>query len=388
MKPRIFFWLWIFSLLFFQNTQAQEANTAFKPTIKMNGRLHYDFEFLRRADSVAINGNEFRRLYISASGKVAKNLKYKVESNFAHASIGFTDVYLKYNAGVYGNFVLGSYTEPTGLDMTTSSKYIPFFERAMLTAMQNYRWGSGFHYENFKLLQGKLGVQMAYTNSAKFNDGFKTNSLSFDKMNFVARVTGVVLQDKEAHNVLHLGLNYDYRPASDLRFRAENHMGADLDTGKYHYLFNDAKNRTDLGLELGATLGSLSLQSEYKIQSLDAGSKEYKMTSYYAFVSYFLTGEHRPYKKGSFGRVKPVNDIDNKGFGAVEVLARYSGMRASDEVVVANPGLPDTIGNISLGLNWYINAHTRFMYNYVLTDDNHTSLNKLSGHLFRFQIDF
>ena len=389
MKPRIFFLLLVISVLSMQNTQAQNENKAFKPTLKINGRIHYDFEFLNRNDSDAhLNGNEFRRLYISTSGKVAKNLKYKVETNFAHASIGFTDVYLKYNAGIYGNFVVGSYTEPTGLDMATSSKYIPFFERGMLTAMQNYRWGSGFHYENFKLLEGKLGIQLAYTNSAKFSEGFKTATLSQDQMNFVARLTGVIMHDKEAHNVLHLGVNYDHRPYADLKFRAENHMGADTDTGKYHYAFDGAKNRTDLGLELGATLGSISFQSEYKIQSLDAANKDYTMTSYYALASYFFTGEHRPYKHGSFGRVKPAKDIDNGGFGAIEVLARYSGMQASHDAFVVNADLPETIGNISVGLNWYLNSHTRFMYNYVFTDDEQTSLGNLTGHLFRLQVDF
>jgi len=126
--------------------------------------------------------------------------------------------------------------------------------------------------------------------------------------------------------------------------------------------FTDGGNRTDLGFELGTTFGSLSIQGEYKTQKIDASGVDYKMNSYYAFASYFITGEHRPYKHAAFGRVKPKKDIDNGGFGALEVLARYSNMNASQDVVLANAGLPKDVNNISLGINWYLNAHTKMMY--------------------------
>ncbi len=360
----------------------------FKPTVKINGRIQYDYEFLKRADADnGLNENEFRRVHFSVSGKVAKNLKYKIETDFAHGDLGFRDVYIKYTAGKYGNFAFGSVAEPTGLDMETSSKYIPFFERAMLTSMQNFRWGSGFHYENFGLLDGKATFQFALTNNGANSDGFVDTSLE-DGMNVVARATGTVLNDNENHKLVHLGINYAGRPYSDLKFRAENHFGADQTSGKYHYTFPGADTRTDLGLEFGSTFGSLSLQGEYKTQSWNASGADYKMSSYYALASYFLTGEHRPYKHGAFGRVKPKNDIDNEGFGAVEVLARYSTMNATDDVISANAGLPQDINNITFGLNWYLNSHARIMYNYAITDDNNDALGNLNQHLFRVQIDF
>ena len=241
----------IFSLSGFAQDK-QETKIQFKPTVKINGRIQYDYEFLKRADADSgLNGNEFRRVHLSAAGKVAKNLKYKIETSFAHGDLGFRDVYIKYTAGKYGNFAIGSIAEPTGLDMATSSKYIPFFERAMITSMQNFRWGSGLHYENYGLFDGKAAFQLALTNFGSDAAGFKDPSLD-DGMNFVARATGTLLNDKEAHKVVHVGVNYASRPYSDLKFRAENHMGADQTTGKYHYVMGGDR-RTDLGLELGTT---------------------------------------------------------------------------------------------------------------------------------------
>ena len=377
-----------FSLSAYSQDKKDKTKFIFKPTIKINGRIQYDYEFLNRTEmDDGFNENEFRRVHFSASGKIGKNLKYKIETDFAHGSLGFRDVYLKYTAGKYGNFAFGSVAEPTGLDMITSSKHMPFFERAMLTSMQNFRWGSGFHYENFNLFDNKVTFQMALTNNGANGDGFVDSSLE-DGMNFVVRATGTIVKDKKSHKVIHLGINYANRPYSDLKFRAENHMGSDLTSGKYHYIFPNGDKRTELGFELAATSGPISIQGEYKTQIIDVDNLDYTMTSYYALASYFLTGEHRPYKNAAFARVKPKNDIDNGGFGAIELLARYSNMEASKDVINANAGLPENINNISLGLNWYLNPRARLMYNYVITDDGNDNLGNLNQHLVRIQLDF
>jgi len=380
MKKTILFLVMILSFVWMANLSAQEKT--FTKTVKINGRIQYDYEFLKyENDDDWFNGNEFRRVHLSASGKVSPNLKYKVEVNFNDAQIGFRDVYVKYLAGKLGNFAIGSMAEPTGLDMATSSKYIPFFERAMLTSLQNFRWGSGFHYENFSLFDGKAGLQMALTNNGYNDEGFKDVNLE-DGMNFVARATATPIN--EGAKVLHVGMNYASRPEKDLKFRPENHLG-----DKYTYVFPDATGRTEVGVELAGTYNAISLQGEYKTQNLDNTlNKDYTMNSYYVMGSYFLTGEHRPYKHGAFGRVKPKKDIDNGGYGAFEVLLRLSNMAASDDVLTVNPGLPSEVNNITFGLNWYLTSHTRIMYNYVVTDDQNNVLGNLVGHLIRVQLDF
>lgn len=371
--------LWALPVLSQDNGSSQH----FKPTYKINGRIQYDFEYLKYQNvDNWFNGNEFRRLHLSVAGKVAKNLKYKAEVNIAHGKIGFRDVYIKYNAGKYGSFGLGSMAEPTGLNMVTSSKYISFFERAMLTSLQNFKWGAGFHYSNFHLFDGRAGFQMALTNNGDNSEGFKDPSLE-KGVNIILRATGTLIKDDEHHRLVHIGVNYDHRPYKDLSFRPENHMGS-----KYEYVFDGGENRSAMGMELGSTFGPLSLQAEYKTQKVGADNKDYQMTGYYGFVSYFLTGEHRPYKHAAFGRVKPLHDVFNGGTGAVELLLRYSHMDASQDVLDVNLGLPGNINNITAGINWYLNSHTRFMYNYVLSKDGNQTLGDLTGHLLRFQVDF
>jgi len=372
----------LLSFFFVGILSAQEEK--FKKTVKINGRIQADYEFLQRDNVDAkFNGFEFRRVHLSAAGKISPSLKYKVETNFAHGDIGFRDVYIKYTNKKLGNFAIGSMAEPTSLNAATSSKYITFFERSMVTSLDNFRWGTGLHYENFGLLDGKLTFQMALTNNGSSGDGFKDANLEVGN-NFVARFTSAPIVNKETNQVLHLGFNYASRPYKDLKFRAENHMG-----DKYSYAFPSATGRQIIGAELGTTLGAISVQGEYKTLSLDNDiDKDYTVSSYYAMASYFLTGEHRPYKHGAFGRVKPKKDIDHEGFGAVELVARYSNTTTSQDVVDANIGKPDQINNITVGFNWYLTSNARIMYNYIMTDDKNDTLGNLSGHLIRVAIDF
>lgn len=356
----------------------------FKKTIKINGRIQYDYEFLKRDKSDNwFNGNEFRRLHLSASGKIATHIKYKIETDFSHGIIGFRDVYIKYVDKKWGNFAIGSMAEPTGLDMATSSKYSPFFERAMLTSLQNFRWGSGLHYENFGLFNSKLSLQMAYTNNGSTLEGFKDKNLE-KPQNFSARMTSTPINNSEKHILVHLGLNYAYRPYKDLKFRAENHMG---DT--YHYVIPNASHRREWGYEFASTFKSISIQAEYKTQSfINAPRINYLANGYYVMGSFFVTGEYRPYKKASFGSLKPKNSIDNGGLGALELVARYSNLTVSQAIVDVNPTIAGQVNNISLGFNWYLTSHIRIMYNYIYANDKNLILGDLSGHLCRVAIDF
>ncbi len=371
--------LFILGFLYLNNLFSQE----FKKTLKINGRIQADYEFLSRAEGgYELNGFEFRRVHLSATGKLSPKIKYKIETDFAQGQIGFRDVYIKFLGGKVGNLSIGSMPEPTGLDMLTSSKYILFTERAMITSLQNFRWGAGLHYENFSILKGQMGFQLALTNNGNNNEGFKDVNLEAGN-NLVARLTGTPINNKEKKQLIHLGINLANRPGKDLKFRPENHLGE-----KYHYIIPNGDRRNELGLEFAGTFKNFSLQTEYKKQDISNDlNLNFNFQSYYVFVSYFLTGENRPYKHGAFVRVKPKKDIDHNGYGAFEVVARFSNMKASQAVVNVNPGLPDNINNISLGINWYLTAHTRIMYNYITTDDN-SSLGNLNGHIIRAQIDF
>ena len=118
--------------------------------------------------------------------------------------------------------------------------------------------------------------------------------------------------------------------------------------------------------ELAVVQGPFSVQAEatkadvHRLGGLSTAS----FWGGYAFVSFFLTGESRPYlaSEGEWDRVFPTSSK-----GAWEVAARLSTMDLDD----ASTGVLGGKGtNITVGLNWYINGNFKLMADYV-----HVNLN-------------
>jgi phosphate-selective porin OprO/OprP len=117
--------------------------------------------------------------------------------------------------------------------------------------------------------------------------------------------------------------------------------------------------------------GPLSVQGEYFHNSINRkAATDLSVNGWYGQASYFLTGESRPYsaKSGTFGRVKPNNPFSLKegGLGAWELAARYSSIDLNDGTALQGGAVKD----ITLGVNWYLNSHTRLMANYIMVDSD------------------
>ena len=105
----------------------------------------------------------------------------------------------------------------------------------------------------------------------------------------------------------------------------------------------------------------------------------------YVLVSYFLTGEQRPYqrRRGIFGRVPLRQRFSWKDryFGAWEVAARYSHLDLNDRDIRGG-----NLSNFTLALNWYVLPNVRLMGNWVRAHLNGVG----DSNIFqmRFQIDY
>ena len=283
-----------------------------------------------------------------------------------------------------GNVKVGHFKEPFRLEAQTSSKYLMFMERALPIAISPERNVGVMLHNNF--MDDKLSVQAGlFRESSSGND-----KMIDDVRNITGRVTFVPINDSD--KILHIGASMSHRSSSDSTFsistRAENHLGTkllDLD-------LSDINNMNLIGGEMAFVMGSFSIQGEYIMSSLDKDgdgvwndSHNYNLSSYYAQISYFLTGEKRKYKGSlsGFGRIKPKNNMkEGGGLGAFELAARYSAMDLSD----AHGG---TLNDITVGLNWYLNPSTRLMFNYVMgTLDNHGVETTENIFQCRMQIDF
>lgn len=383
-------------------------------TLTIAGRLHID-AWMFPDSSPGVNGFEtgdndfppqdrvgFRRIRLTFSGDIYETMLYKIDMEYAGIDrviprdmfFGFRDL------PVVQRLQIGKQKRPFGLDHWNSSNYNVFMERPFIV-------------ESFDADARRLGIEswshsedLAYNwQYGVFNqsdlepNGFYTsdhwqaqvagrfaNTLWYDEASdgrgyahvaiagMYADVDGEALTPNYAGS----GLNQ-----ARLRTRPEARTVNNwLDTG----LIADATNVTELGLEHVLNLGPTQFTAEYQNTWVDRdGASQLHFHGAYAYLSYFLTGEHMTWERetGQLGPTKPFENfflVDTcrdgvqGGWGAWQVAIRGSYGDLSDDDVQGGTG-----ESLTFGLNWYWNSNARMQFNYIYGNIYDNALNAVNG---------
>ncbi len=357
---------------------------------KIGGRGMFDTVLFadQDAESETVLGNlqnyfEVRRLRLFVEGEGYGVYDYKLQMDFADEDSEMKDVYVGiHEVPLLGYVRAGHFKEVTSLEEQTSSKYITFMERSLpvLAFHRERSFGVAMYNhtqdEQFTIAAG------AYIADVDEEDKFAPNDeLGLD---LASRVTWNPWYTAEGRGVLHLGAGLNFVDARDDSYAFEVNP-------EIHKFPNTANAPAALfidplaidsynvmNLEAAMVYGAFSLQSELFLVGTEGAGGQADSDFYGAYVqaSYFLTGEHRPYKRTSaaFGRVKPftnfwiVRTVDGRigtGPGAWEVAARWSWVEMEDNVNLAAENLAGSLNDLTLGVNWYLNPNTRLMFNYI-----------------------
>ncbi len=314
------------------------------------------------------DGTEFRRARIYLSGEVYDNVEFRAEYDFADGSSQFRDVYVGLTDLPYvGSVRAGHFREPFSMDQLTSSNSTTFMERSLADIFAPAR-NTGV-----MVRRGFLDDRITLA-SGIFRDTDDFGRGSADgNYNFTTRVTGLPWYEDEGKRLLHLGAAYSHRnPDSTFRYRQrpEAHLSSwrFVDTGTFFADDIDLYNA-----EGAVVYGPFSIQGEYTRSDVDMplfGDRRFD--GYYVFASYFLTGEHRPYRmaEGVFDGPKPKRNFsvvgEERGPGAWEVALRYSAIDLQSGFLFGGEQQDFTVG-----LNWYLNPNTKWMLNYVRSHVDH-----------------
>jgi len=240
-------------------------------------------------------------------------------------------------------------------------------------------------YENFNIWKNRIGFQIAYTANGEEIRGI--NYHLTEGQNLSSRLTINAFEKPSKNELLHLGFSFTHKnpvkidDAPDKVYLIAVRPEADMAKVSLFHIFHDVNNVLIGGFEAAYTVGSLSVQGEYVNAGISTENGKSFVPSYYGYVSYFLTGEHRPRSsKNAFGRVKPIKEFNFKDkWGALELAARYS----SFDLSTAGQG---KLNDFTFGVNWYLTSYARIMYNYIYS--NNPGIETINMHMLRFQIDF
>ena len=367
---------------FGSNAMAYDLLNDWPTKYKTEGGYEYGFKGLFQFDSNNFSGDTtnpatgaslfddvdaWRRKEVNFYGKTPWGLDFNVGydyTKFNRTKAGWIDNFVRYTNAQAGEFRLGQFKTPVGWEETISSSATTFMERALPVQAIN--------------MDRRLGADWTYTgipNWLFYLGYFSGGDLNGDNdgdgpagrvvWNPFNRQPGA--GSREESNVLHLGLAYsteDRDATTDgrgvvsnpaARFRARPEAGLTnrlVDTG--NLAFPGTIKR--LGLEGAWIHGPLLVQGEYLTVNADPkGKPSFEGSGYYAQGSWVLTGESRPYSKGSIGNVRPMNE-----YGAFEVALRYSHVDLND-----GPVLGGEEDDWTLGANWYLGQHFKLQANYI-----------------------
>jgi phosphate-selective porin OprO/OprP len=293
-----------------------------------------------------------RRLTIGAEGTVPGGFRYDVEFNFAQSSIDFENVLLAYDfkkAPITAQ--IGYFYPFSSLDTMTSSKYTSFMERAGITDAFSHNRRIGAALVANDKVADKWLVQAGIFSEEMNNNDFNRTGWDFAARGVFSPTIGttrVHLGANFEHRVNRkeaMGRNYQARPMTQLtdqRFVSTGNLAAKGDDKvgvevaaimkSFHFAgeaqkvwVRDAFNAAEIAA-INADLGS---------NDIPTGSALNGNPSFwggYAEVGFFLTGETRAYKGGSFGRVKVLKPFNDGGWGAFQVNGRIDYLNLSDRV--------------------------------------------------------
>ncbi len=407
---------------------AAKKKAAGKPSVTFGGRIYADWYLYNQdAGSMAQIGDQqdgfrFDTVRIFAKGTAFHVIDYKLQFDFAGTQQGgssgsnvappdehthtlpilqaatFKDVYIGLKElPLLGHLKAGHYKEPFSLDQLTSSRFITFMERSLADVFAPGRNVGVMAYdtladENVTWAIGAFISEIGDEPPIYRNDNGGTA--------LTMRYTWTPWYDEATNGrgLFHLGVSYSYRDIADGTVRYRRKPEADLgsyvvDTGS----ITATQDVQLLGLEAALVYGPFRIQSEYMRSHVRRnGFANPNFDGVYVQASYFLTGEQRKYKRSSgtfsdrvvpfenFFRVRDENGCVQTGKGAWELAYRASYLDLN--------GVGVSGGNVTdhtIGLNWYLNPYTRWMFNYVNSDlRRFDRTGNMSIFETRIQIDF
>lgn len=313
--------------------------------------------------------SQLRRARLSVKLPITHGLssKLQVAINEGDNSYETKDMYLRYKGFKFADIKIGQSKEPFGLENLTSSANTLFTERALSAFALGRSEGINFSDANRKY-SWSIGNYKVEKNGKVKADGGQA---------LTARVTFSPVNKDNSYN--HFGIAYTTRMLQGAEYEIKSNGGVDnaisiLDTRN---IATDTIVKQ--GIEAAWGRDRLSFQGEYQHLQINAKkTDEYELPilneyddpieksasyqGYYTQISYFLTDDHRPYKKGRFSSVKP-----NSEQGAWEITFRRSALQ-SVEIGNDNKNSDIDIKTTVLGINYYLSKRIKFMLNAIDTD--------------------
>jgi|1185.fasta_scaffold10387_2 phosphate-selective porin OprO/OprP len=352
-----------------------------KYVLKLRGYAQADGRFFGGDDSKAVPNTLFlRRARPILEATVGKYFGFRIMPDFAQGQTVLFDAYGDVNLTPAFAVRLGKFKPPVGLERLQSATDVVFAERGLPTNLVpnrdiGFQLGGDIH---GGVLSYAVGVFNGVPDLGN-GDGDLNDSKDLDARVFLQPIT------KGSLKGLGIGI------AGTTGTEQGGLSGTTLSSGLPAYRSPGQQTvfryRTDVAVPLNSVLangrrsrlvpqgyfysGPFGIQSEYAVSRqevrLGPSAAELTHTAWQASGSFFLTGEKAGFRSPT---PKKVFDPSQKGFGALELVARYGELDVDDDAfpTFASPTSAITKEkSAGVGLNWYLNKQIKVAVNYEHT---------------------
>lgn len=351
-------------------------------TFGIHGRVQFDGGWFDNDDRGGDNvgGTELRRVRLAVSGKL-DDWSYIADFDFAGGDITGQTVMISHAAGP-GTWSIGQIKPFFSLEYTTDDLWVSMQERSWISDVMapGYRYGSQWIGNSEHWVYGVNLYNQANMDSDR-NDGIGGSG----------RLVWLPLE--RAAGVLHLGVDAgrdrigrgpdDEYTGTSASVRAAGHLS---DQSRFTLVKLDDGREVDIDKYVGEfaySRGPVYLQSEYGRSHYDDGAQDADLTTGYAIVGWFVTGQTRGYDRKKARFTRP----DGIGVGgAWELALRYDMAHGEQE------DRDIRVQATSLGVNWYASRNVLFRLDYIHSEARdllaHATLDETNAVTGRVQIAF
>jgi phosphate-selective porin OprO/OprP len=374
----------------------------------MDSRLQFDGAvfFGKSPDLEPIgNGVAVRRARLAVNARVTKNWYGQLDLDFSKGIPEIKDAYIRYSGLGFLEFQMGNFKEMFSMEQNNTSRYLAFMERPMVVSALAPERHLGLQVQaNCTWLLAAAGVFFQPLEDADMYDNVQKNNEDYGRgpgYSVTAKWVAMPFAEREDRG-LHIALAGSYRtPTADvapknygsMRYNSRNvsfiNRKKYLDTKT----IQDVHHSLLMNAELAGYFKGFRFQGEYirnfvrlnsPVESTGGSMSRLAFGGWYIHAGILLFGGRQNYDAHTGEFSQPVR---GRSWGDMELMLRYDCLNLNSGPVQGGEG-----GNVTAGLNYYVNNNIKFVLNYVYSRNKSiTGGNEgisYHGMMLRTEIDF
>ena len=365
-------------ILVFQNKQ---ANYKMWFDVRVQGDAAVYFGYDPKLTTIG-NGMSFRRTRFAVKTQIDKNWYAELDTDWCSGTVELKDAILEYTGFDNLEIKMGNFKENFSIQRNSTSRYLLFMERAMVTYLAPSRhMGINFKYDlpALWLSAGVFGPELKGSEEqAAMEDNNKDYGQS-EGLSYTGKVVWRPLH-KMTNGSLHLGAAVSYRDPKTtstdglgklpIRYSTRNSTSINrkkfLDTDAIVGLDHEFLWTVELaghyeGLRYEAAY--ISRQATIDLEKNPKGANLKPATGWYVQAGYMLFGGKQKYDAGG---AKYTRCTRGKEWGDLELAVRVDQI----DLNLNKYYMGGSAMQYALGLNYYPSENVKFMINYQFADND------------------